>query len=415
MQDQYEDIAEILAKYPEISSTEDEILKEWISLSVVNQKIFEDLSSPEELLNMMKSVEQCKTEKGRLWQRVLNDIYARPDSAEKSAKVIWLRKWQTYAAAASVIIIASVFIYMWQLRKPGAATLPTPTVAKMNDASPGKYKAKLTLADGTVIILDSAKSGRLVQQGGLIVLNKSGKLIYEKVGETDKVLYNTLTTTKGETYATELSDGTKVWLNSQSTLRYPITFTGDVRKVEITGEAYFEVAPSIAMSANGTKAKRPFVVSVNGMEVEVLGTHFNINSYADEPAMKTTLLEGKVRVRSAATSEQVILQPGQQANLNNKTQKLAKLYNVDIEQAVAWKNGYFQFNDADISTVMREIVRWFDVKVVYEGSVPQRKFAGKIPKSSSLIQLLQILENMERLQTSPVQFKLQGNKIIVSP
>jgi transmembrane sensor len=409
MQDQYEDIAGILAKYPEISSAEDDILKEWIGLSVVNQKIFEDLISPEELLNMMKSVEQCKTEKGRIWQRVMNDIHARPDSAEKNIKVIWFRKWQTYVAAASVIIIASVFIYMWQLRKPGTTTLPAPTVAKLNDASPGKYKAKLTLADGTVIILDSAKSGRLVQQGGLIVFNKDGKLVYEKVGETDKVLYNTLTTTKGETYATELSDGTKVWLNSQSTLRYPIAFTGDVRKVEITGEAYFEVAPSIAVSATGEKTKRRFVVSVNGMEVEVLGTHFNINSYADEPAMKTTLLEGKVKVRSAATNEQTILAPGEQAQINTQTQALNKTKDVDIDAEVAWRFGMFQFNNVDLKTVMRQLERWYDVQVVYQGNVGDFEFLGKIPRNMNLSQVLTVLQKVN------VHFNIDGKKIIVTP
>lgn len=409
MQDQYEDIAGILAKYPQISSIEDDILKEWIGRSEVNQKIFEDLISPEELLGMMRSVEECKTEKKRIWQRVLNDISARPDSTERNVKVVWFRKWQMYVAAASVVIISSVFIYMWQFRKPAKTPLPTSTVAKVNDASPGKYKAKLTLDDGTVIVLDSAKNGRLVQQGGLIVLNKDGKLVYEKVGETDKVLYNTLTTTKGETYATELSDGTKVWLNSQSSLRYPVAFNGDVRKVEITGEAYFEVAPSLAISANEAKAKRPFIVGVNGMEVQVLGTHFNINSYADEPAMKTTLLEGKVRVRSNSSNAQTILAPGEQAELNTQTGVLGKAKDVDVDAEVAWRYGMFQFNNADLKTVMRQLERWYDVQVVYQDNVGDFEFLGKIPRNMNLSQVLTILQKVN------VHFKLDGKKIIVTP
>lgn len=409
MQDQYEDITTILARYPEITSAEDDILKEWINQSIVNQKIFEDLTSPDELLDMVRRFEQIETGKRKRWQRVLDDVNTKSGSAGSRKKIFWLQKWQTYAAAASVIIIVSLLIYIWQAKKTGITTTSAPTVAKVNDVNPGKYKARLTLADGTEIILDSMTNKVLAQQGGIRIINKDGRLVYEKTGNQNEVLYNTLSTSKGETYVTELSDGTKVWLNSQSSIRYPVEFNGDVRKVEITGEAYFEVAPSFAALPGGQKRKRHFVVSFNGTEVEVLGTHFNINSYADEPVMKTTLLEGKVKVRSTATNEETILQPGEQAQLNRETQALNKTKDVDVDAEVAWRFGMFQFNDADLKTVMRQLERWYDVEVEYSGKVPEREFVGVIPRSLKLSKVLSLLQKQN------VHFKIDGKKIIVTP
>jgi ferric-dicitrate binding protein FerR (iron transport regulator) len=181
-----------------------------------------------------------------------------------------------------------------------------------------------------------------------------------------------------------------------------------VRKVEITGEAYFEVAPSVAVLSNGQKVKRPFIVSLNGVTVEVLGTHFNINSYSDEEAVKTTLLEGKVRVHSATSNTQAILNPGEQAIVRHgQDDKITVDKDVDVDAEVSWRFGYFNFNNVDLKTMMRQLERWYDVEVEYNGQVPDIKFLGEIPRELSLSQVL------SGLRRPGVNFKVQGKKIIV--
>jgi len=405
MQDQYEDIGAILAKYPELTLEEDITLKNWINQNDNNRKIFEDLSSPGYLDNQLKRFDEIEAGKRSRWLKMLEAINTTEDDLQTVKHVFWFRKWQTYVAAASIVLIVSVMLYILNGKKPANDVAQTPTVTTTGDVKPGQFKAKLTLDDGSTIILDSAKSGRLVQQDEIIVLNKDGKLVYEKHGESNKVLYNTLSTAKAQTYATVLSDGTKVWLNSESSIHYPVAFTSDVRKVEITGEAYFEVAPEV-----GQHGKRPFIVSVNGMEVEVLGTHFNINSYSNEEVIKTTLLEGKVRVHTAGGKE-VVLNPGEQSSLaRSQGDKITVNKEVDVDAEVAWRFGYFQFVNADLKTVMHQLERWYDVQVVYQGTVSNDlELIGKIPRSMDLSKVLDVL------QTQQVHFKLEGKKIVVRP
>ena len=340
------------------------------------------------------------------WEKMYSAIVSTPVIGRRTQKRNGIFK---IAAAASIVLLLSIGAYLWYGERKMGPETEAPTVAKTNDVKPGQYKAKLTLDDGTIIILDSASDGRLVQREGINVLNKDGKLVYEKSGETNKVLYNTLTTAKGESYATVLSDGTQVWLNSQSSIRYPMAFSGDIRQVEITGEAYFEVAPSVALLANGQKGKRPFIVNAPGIEIEVLGTHFDVNSYADEDAIRTTLLEGKVKVRSVSTNAQIILSPGEQAVAVRQSQALSKAKDVDVDAEVAWRFGMFQFNNADLKTVMRQLERWYDVEVQYSGAVPDREFIGTIPRSLNLSKVLSLLEKQN------VHFTLEGKKIIVTP
>jgi transmembrane sensor len=408
MHEQYDEIGEILAKYPDINLEQDAILKDWINQSDTNRKIFEELSSPDYLVNEIQLLEQLREGTRESWQKVQDDINRR-EVIPVAGKLTWLHKWQTYVAAASVIIIAGVLIYNWQGNKPNNTITPAPTVVKVNDVEPGTYKAKLTLNDGTEIVLDSATNKILAQQAGIRIVNKDGQLVYEQTGNSKEVLYNTVSTSRGQTYATVLSDGTKVWLNSQSSIRFPMAFNGDVRTVETNGEVYFEVAPSVVVLANGQKGKRPFIVNAPGQEVEVLGTHFNVNSYADEPAMKTTLLEGKVKVRSIATNAETVLVPGEQAKFDKQTQALTKTKDVDIDAEVAWRFGMFQFNNADLKTVMRQLERWYDVQVVYEGNVGDFEFLGKIPRNMNLSQVLTVLQKVN------VHFKIDGKKIIVTP
>jgi ferric-dicitrate binding protein FerR (iron transport regulator) len=265
-----------------------------------------------------------------------------------------------------------------------------------NDVSPGNNKAILTLADGSSIILDDARDGAITQQGGTKVIKIGGKLAYHTTGNSSEIEYNTITTPRGGQYQVELPDGSRVWINAASSLRFPTAFTGNERRVEINGEAYFEVAKNKSM---------PFIVKVNDAKVEVLGTHFNINAYDDEGIMTTTLLEGSVKFVSSDKIS--ILKPGQQSQLSKDGQ--VKLINdVDIDKVMAWKNGLFVFDNSDLETVMRQLSRWYDIDVVFRTRNVATSFVGEIPRTSKLSDILKVFELASKLQ-----FEIAGKKVIV--
>lgn len=303
-------------------------------------------------------------------------------------------------AAALVILILSGFLYQYLTAPDSPQSPPLVKVQKPNDTIlPGSNKAILTLADGSTIVLDDGQNGELAIQGGTrITKMNNGGLVYRVVGDNPmEVLYNTLTTPKGGQFKLKLPDGSEIWLNAESSIRYPNAFSSNDRRVEITGEAYFEIAHDAA---------KPFKVAVNGVEVKVLGTHFNVNGYKEEADNKVTLLEGSVSMEKAGNV--TLLKPGQQGRFG-KENNVRVFDNIDLEQVVAWKNGYFSFNHDDLKTVMRQISRWYDVEVVYEGKVPERQFGGKIDRNSNAFTALKILEE------SKVKFRIEGKKIIVAP
>jgi transmembrane sensor len=277
----------------------------------------------------------------------------------------------------------------------------------VNDIEAGENKAILTLGDGSKIILDDAKNGILANQGGNSVLKAAeGEVIYSflsevkdppTVDEHTAVIYNTIETPKGGKFQIKLPDGSKVWLNAASSLRFPTVFNGSKRQVELKGEAYFEVSPD---------KSKIFEVNTRNQVVQVLGTHFNINAYLDEPTVNTTLLEGSVRVSDLRTNISQLLKPGEQSQLSEQIEVI-NLKNTN--EAVAWKEGYFQFDEADIKTVMRQIERWYDVSVVYEGDLPNYRFGGEIERNLSLLQVLKVLEKTK------VHFRLEGREVIVMP
>jgi transmembrane sensor len=277
----------------------------------------------------------------------------------------------------------------------------------VNDIEAGENKAILTLGDGSKIILDDAKNGILANQGGNSVLKAAeGEVIYSflseikdplTVDEHTPVIYNTIETPKGGKFQIKLPDGSKVWLNAASSLRFPTVFNGSKRQVELKGEAYFEVSPD---------KSKIFEVNTRNQVVQVLGTHFNINAYLDEPTVNTTLLEGSVRVSDLRTNISQLLKPGEQSQLSEQIEVI-NLKNTS--EAVAWKEGYFQFDEADIKTVMRQIERWYDVSVVYEGDLPNYRFGGEIERNLSLLQVLKVLEKTK------VHFRLEGREVIVMP
>jgi ferric-dicitrate binding protein FerR (iron transport regulator) len=392
-------LSELSFKYlkEELSEEESVELNEFLNQSDANREFFDELTNQARINEDLE--EYYKTDHNVVWDTV---VKANPE-LQRGTLISFFRPTIKYAAA--VILIAALGTY-WVLRRTTNKTVAlTETKEQISKGvEPGQYKAKLTLDDGSTIILDSAKDGKLVQQGGLIVLNKDGKLTYEKVGETDKVLYNTLTTANGQMYATVLSDGTKVWLNSQSSIRYPVYFNENERTVQITGEVYFNVAHN---------AEMPFHVLISGIDMQVLGTEFNVNGYNDESEIRTTLLKGRLKVSKGNLVK--VLSPGQQTKYNKETQQLDKLESVDVNEVVAWKNGYFQFNDADWQTVFRQIRRWYEIDVEFRGPIPQRKISGKIPRNSSLSEVLEALETLESFKTNQVHFTLEGKKIIVMP
>ncbi len=306
------------------------------------------------------------------------------------------RLWPKIAVAASValaVITGAHFYY--QSKHAGHSSMSTNQISII----PGTNSATLTLSDGKKIRLGEAADGQLANEAGVSISKAAdGQLIYEikeSINNTD--LTNTLVTAKGETYRVRLPDGTEVWLNAASTLIYPASFaSGKQRRVELRGEAYFEVAKDKV---------HPFVVATATQNVEVLGTHFNINSYADEEVVKTTLLEGSVKVGSARTAKYYILKPGQQA-INEADNFVVKP--ADIRNAVAWKNGEFRFSNENLESIMRKIARWYNVDVEYRGKVTKEGFYGGITRSSNINDVLDILE-----RTKTVHFKIEGRRLIV--
>lgn len=279
---------------------------------------------------------------------------------------------------------------------------------------PGGSKATLTLADGSTIILEGAKNGVLAMQGNTAIRKTSnGQIIYvdDNQRESSKVNgsapMNMISTPRGGQYQLTLPDGSRVWLNSASSIRFPAEFDGNARVVEITGEAYFEVAKVFKVTSKvATQERLPFIVRTADQEVEVLGTHFNVNAYTDESETRTTLLEGKVKVSGGSKQLAKILAPGQQSLvLKNKAD--IDVEEADLESAVAWKNGYFKFNKQDLKTIMRQISRWYDVDVTYAGAVSSDLFVGKIKRSENIADVLRVLE------ISKVNFRFSGKKIIV--
>lgn len=320
------------------------------------------------------------------------------------SKRISKRVWFNIAAAILIIVSFGTLIYV---NKSDISVSKTNVAISHNpNITPGKNSATLTLGNGQKIILSDALNGEIAKEAGVKIIKTSDGAIIYSVKESDKASnqYNTLRTAKGETYMIMLPDRSKVWLNAASSLKYPANFTAlKVRKVELHGEAYFEVAK---------EQKRPFKVITENQEVEVLGTHFNISSYDDDLITKTTLLEGSVKVIPilgfASESNQfnnTLLLPGQQSVLS---QRRFNVKEVNVEEAIAWKNGYFMFDHDDIKTIMKKISRWYNVEVEYQGEIPNTQFIGTISRFQNIKQVLNKLE-----LTKQIGFKIEGRRIIV--
>lgn len=305
--------------------------------------------------------------------------------------------WAIAAASALLMILAGRY-FSHPMKPAVVLAKKTASFPKQDIPPPASNRAMIVLASGQTIFLDSSGEGMLATEGHVHVIKSgNGEISYHgDAGNSEASLYNTLRNPRGSrVLSLKLSDGTRVWLNAESSLRFPAAFAGSERKVEITGEAYFEVAHN---------AHAPFVVAGNGTEVHVLGTDFNVNAYPEEAEVRVTLLQGAVDISHKGANHR--LQPGQQARVGNAIQVMN---NVNLEQTMAWKNGLFVFQGASLPEVMDQLGRWYDVDVSYEGKIPERRFVGKVDRQYTLSEVLAVLG------ASDVHYRIEGKRLIVQP
>lgn len=356
----------------ELTVEESRELEQWLE-TPGNSAYFRELTSPEQLEAGIRQTYAMLDARNRVEARVMAGISGtRMVPGIRTRRI--LRWWS--AAAMIILLAGGAYFLLRPSVQPAAITADASII-------PGSRKAILTLGDGSTITLDSA-GNRFIAPG---IRQQSGQLQYE---QSTSVSYNTLTIPRGGHFSLQLPDGTTVWLNASSSLKYPTAFEKE-RVVEITGEAYFEVARNPAM---------PFRVKFRNTFIEVLGTSFNINTYTDEPAANATLLSGSIRIQN------IVLKPGEQALISDKGIHVQK---ADTDKAIAWKNGVFNFNQTSVQEAMRQIARWYDIQVVYEKNIPQIAFWGKIGRDMNLSQLLYFLEG------SGLHVRVEERKLIVMP
>ncbi len=356
-------------------------LENWNASNSHNPEPFKKLTDDniigDELLEMEKFPLQHHT------QKILS----------KTVPVYHIKFIRIAAVAASVLLISFA---SWFFINEKNIDNNSSQLANQNKTIilPGSNKATLTLANGKIILLDS--NNKVNETGNIKAINKDGKILFKVAGNNDETAtaFNTVTTPKGGQYEVELSDGTQVWLNASSSITFPSAFHGKERNVSVTGEAYFEVAHN---------AQKPFSVKVRNMNVQVLGTHFNINAYDDESDIKTTLLQGSVKVNN-----QITLSPGQQSQVNgNGIIQVAK--SINVESVMAWKNGRFVFNNSDVPTIMRALGKWYDVDIVYKNVTTDERFSANVSRQKTLNEVVKILK------LSNINCSLEGRKLIVLP
>lgn len=396
---QQKEFLSIIKKYLSGKTTENEL--DFI------KKYYEHFEKEENVLNTLSD-----KDREHIGDQMENAIIEKMGIGEIRPLRRWWRPLLTGAAAVALIALSFGIYWRSTGSRDQVATTPEQSVATP-DILPGGNKATLQLADGSTIYLNDIKDGDVAAQNGIqITKAEDGLLTYSVTAATQlkqaALQYNTISTPKGGQYRVILPDGTSVWLNAASSLKYPIVFAGNVRQVELTGEGYFEVSDQ--RTGNGEKI--PFLVNTATQIVEVLGTHFNISAYQDEPFTKTTLLEGAVKVARNGNSveKSIVLKPGEQSTLT--AQRKMTVSTVDTDNIVAWKSGLFQFQDSDIESVMRELSRWYDVEVEFEGKVPDIKLWGKVYRNVNASEALRILSYFD-LKYRIIQ-KGNTKKIVIS-
>jgi transmembrane sensor len=385
-----------------LSEIEHDELDAWMTSNPNNQRLFEELTDPDilgkRLVEWDEPVEEIALEK-------IKERLQFSNQQNKGKRVRMMR----YSIAASVILLAGIyFIYTLMNRNDRSAIEPLST--NKDQLQPGGNNALLILANGDTVNLAAAKNGLIDSSSGSEVMKTAdGQLSYENP-EARILAFHTLHTPVGGQYSLTLPDGSRVWLNSSSRLKYPVAFTGKDRIVELEGEAYFEIT-SLTIPNNNQRI--PFIVKVADVSVEVLGTRFNINAYADENSIRTTLVEGRIRLETGdeeqKTFESKILQPGEQAMVQKGNIEVKGIEAADMEEVLSWKNGVFRFRDESIESIMRQVGRWYGSEVQYEGKI-EYHFNATILRGEPVARLLEVLE-----ETGRVKFKIDGRKIMVSP
>lgn len=358
-----------------ISGEELQRLESWAAENPENRRLMEVLSDQEWMMEQMTELEAIEV------------------PAPEPVVVPFFRRW---GWAAAVVCLLGAGTAFWLTRQSTVPTAPVVQAPAQPDVQPGHEGAILTLADGSVIPLDSTRQGEIARQGGSRLTLGKGQLAYDAGAHGKEAAeFNTITIPRGRQFRLLLPDGSKVWLNSASSIRFPVAFTGTVRPVTVTGEAYFEVAQNKAM---------PFIVHVpERSSLRVLGTRFNIKAYPDEPGAVATLLEGKLSVE--ASGKQTVLLPGQQAVMNGT--HLQKSNVANAEASVAWKNGLFNFDNKKLDEVMRELARWYDLEIVYQKGIPDIMFGGEMGRNEPLSNVLL------GLQDANVKFRIDTNRRLV--
>lgn len=369
----------LLAKYEKGKCTEQEkaLLESW------------HLSYPLDELEDLNVVEQ-QDDLDQVWAM----LQQQQQEQQPKPAIKPVRLWPRIAVASAIILIGglALFFYIRQLTSNQELT------RFASDLPPGKNNVVLTLSNGQKIVLTETHKGEIAKQGPVSVTKtQDGTIIYhidhtaaiDLKAPTKELQYNTIATPRGGKYQLNLPDGTKVWLNAATVLKYPVVFAANERKVELTGEAYFEVSKN---------KQQPFHVKTAQQDVEVLGTHFNVNAYNDEKEVKTTLLEGSVKVLAlnvkpnAKMPGSIVLKPNQQATLSETGLHVT---DADMEETMSWKNGMFEFKNSDLTSIMRQASRWYDVDVVYEGGVPDVKFSGEVSRSVNASTFLEMLKYLD--------------------
>lgn len=410
MAERIKEITHLLHKHlkGELSHDEQNRLDAWANESEQNRQVLLKISDEGTLTDQLKTYYELlpKIEQGK--NRHLAEATKVIDMF--SRKTLW--HW--YTAAASILLVFAIGSYVYyKSEKRHQAAIVSTTIPTNSIIPPAGNKAILTLSSGLRVELDSAVIGTIAQDGNTTINKKQdGQIVYHSFKvDSSRLAYNLVSTPKGGTFQVILPDNSHVWLNAGSSLRFPIAFTGANRVVELTGEAYFQVVPQ---SLKDGLNKKPFIVRIKGPsgeagEVEVLGTHFNINGYQDEQKIRATLLEGSVRITQHLNPQKNILKPGQQAILNTGSNTVSIESKQNPQSAIAWLNGKFNFESVSFHAMMQELSRWYDVEIAYEGRVPESSVVGVVDRTMPLATLLYQIEKM-----GDWKLRLEGKKVTVT-